>query len=203
MKYILLTVFFVTVAFRCAPPKNSQTIIGAGEPAIIETPKIEGEIIETPPPIPPGAVSANFLNDHVPFYAKVKSVDKQRGKTTINFEKITVPEIVIPEETFGASLSSLRFTEFDRDLLLVNAKLKDPGFNKYFVYILKNNQWKQVVSAFAIHKDNQPDTLQPIKVNPLNELELTRYYSVFNLDQASSSGYTWRLLTETIPILNK
>lgn len=203
MKYILLVIFFVTVAFRCAPPKGSENIIGNEEPSEMEAPEVIKVVPAKPPPIPPGAISANFMSDNIPFYAKVKSVDKKRGKTIISFEKSTVPEIIIPEETFGAQLSSLRFDEFDRDLLLINAKLKDPGFNKYYLYVLRKNQWKQVVNAFAIHRDNRPDTLQPIKVNPLNDLEMTRYYSVFDLDETSDLGYTWRLLSEIIPVLNK
>lgn len=203
MKYALLTVFFITVAFRCAPPKNTQPIIGSEVPVAVDTANIEEQVLVTPSPLPPGAISANFLSDTTPFYARVKSVDKKRGRTTINFEKSTVPELIIPEETYGARLSSLRFDEFDRDLLLVNARLKDPEFNKYYLYILKNNQWKQVVNAFAIHKDNKPDTLQPIKMNPLNDREMTRYYSVFDIVEANEMGHNWRLLTETITIENK
>ena len=202
-KYALLAVFILTVAFRCAPPKNTKPIIGEEIPVAVDTAQTAEQVIITPPPLPPGAISANFLTDTTPFYARVKSVDKKRGRTTINFEKSTIPEIVIPEETYGASLSSLRFDVFDRDLLLVNATLKDPKFNKYYAYILKNNQWKQVVNAFAIHKENKPDTLQPIKMNPLNDREMIRYYSVFNIDETSETGYTWLLLSETVPIENK
>ncbi|NND88438.1 MAG: hypothetical protein HKM28_04230 [Flavobacteriaceae bacterium] len=195
----------MSVSFRCASPKSKpeQPIIGGEESSSPTADAPDETIVIKPPRMPEGAVRANFKAYDVPFYASVKEVDRQRGKTVIEFEQRAIPKIVLPEKTYGATLSSLRFEEFDRDLLLVNAKLKDPVFNKYYLYILKNNQWKQVVNAFAIHRDNRPDTLQPIVVNPKNENEMLRYYSVFDLDQTSSLGYTWRLLQESIPIENQ
>ena len=57
-----------------------------------------------------------------------------------------------------------------------------------------------VVNSFAIHKDNMSDTLVPIRVDPENPNYMLRYYSVFDLDETSDLGYTWRLLSERIPI---
>lgn len=198
----ITTVLFISAILGCGTPpsKKPKTIIGKPKPAV-NIPKEEIPVIKEPK-IPEGAVSANFLSDNTPFYAFVHKVDKKKGITTIRFEKPNIPHIVLPE-TYGASLSMLRFDEFDRDLLLVTAKLKDPVFNKYYLYVHRNNTWKLVVNGFAIHQDNNPHTLEPIVVDPDDPTKMLRYYSVFDLDKTSNLGYTWRLLTESIPIKNK
>jgi hypothetical protein len=200
MKF-LVSAILIAVFLGCGTPtrKPGGDIIGTS-PQTTEVPPKEEIIIE--PVIPEGAVTANFLSGEVPFYAYVKNVDKSRGITSISFENTLLPDINIPE-SYGASLSSLRFPELDRDILLVTSRLKDPNFNKYYVYILKNNQWKQMVNGFAIHKSNRPDTLNPIIIDPGNPNNMLRYYSVFDLDQTSGKKYTWRLLTESIPIKYK
>ncbi len=198
------TLVTISLIFSCVSPTKNKNIIG---PPVEDTtvpvniPKEDLPIIEEPK-LPKGAVVANFLTDQEPFYASVASVDKRNGSTTITFEDAAAPKIIIPE-TYGATLTTLRFDEFDRDLLLVKAKLKDPVFTKHFLYVLRNNQWKLVVNGFSIHEDNNPESLSPIEVDPENSGNMKRYYSVFDLDQNSSSGYTWRLLTESIPILNR
>lgn len=196
----------ISLVLSCvSPPKSkNKTIISppvedTTVPVII--PKEDVPIIKEPK-LPKGAVIASFLSNKKPFFANVDKVDKRKGKTTIAFENGNAPKIVIPD-TYGATLSTLRFDEFDRDLLLVKAKLKDPIFTKHYVYVLRNNQWKLVVNGFSIHKDNNPESLKPIVVDPENTKNMKRYYSVFDLDETSSRGYTWRLLTESVPILNR
>ncbi|WP_432412036.1 hypothetical protein [Rasiella sp. SM2506] len=200
------TILSVCLIIGCgAPPqKKSKNIIGPNtdETTIpVNIPKENLPILEEPK-LPKGAVTANFLSNRKPFFAAVDNVDKRNGKTTINFEDAVAPNIVIPG-AYGATLTTLRFVEFDRDLLLVKAKLKDPVFTKHYLYILRNNQWKLVVNGFSIHQDNNPESLEVITVDPENSKNMKRYYSVFDLDQTSSLGYTWRLLTESVPILNK
>jgi len=162
--------------------------------------KVEPAIIEdSPPTVPAGAVTANFVNNSVPFYAHVKQVDRAKGETTIDFENASIPSIIIPK-TYGATLSTLRFDEFDRDLLLVTSRLKDPQFNKYYLFIYKGNRWQKVVNGFSIHRSHVTDSLVPIQVDKENTSNMFRYYSVFDLDETSELGYTWRLFSESIPI---
>ncbi|WP_034259651.1 hypothetical protein [Altibacter lentus] len=179
-------------------PKN---IIGDPEPnteteTVIETPVISEPIL------PKGAVTANYITKKTPFYAYVKGVDKSLDITEIAFEDAAIPAIRIPE-TVGASLSSLRFNEFESDLLLVTAKIKDPNFNKYYLYQFRNGRWEMVVNRFAIHRSHVNDTLIPITVDPANPGYMLRYYSVFDLDAKSDLGYTWRLLRESVPYLKQ
>ena len=200
------TVITLSLILSCvSPPKNkNKSVIG---PPVEDTtvpvniPKDELPVLEEPK-LPKGAVSANFMSDKEPFFAVVDNVDRRNGRTTIAFENSTAPKIVIPD-TYGATLTTLRFDEFNSDLLLVKAKLKDPVFTKHFLYVLRNNQWKLVVNGFSIHEDNNPESLEPIIVDPKNPRNMKRYYSVFDLDKSSKLGYTWRLLSESVPILNR
>ena len=180
------------------PPQKNKNVIG-NDP--IEETEVEDEVEVVPikPVLPKGAVTANYEAGNVPFYAFVEKIDKRNGLAIISFESDKAPTIKIPK-TYGANLSMLRFPEFESDLLLVTAKIKDPVFNKYYLYQLKNGQWSMVVNSFAIHKDNMSDTLVPIRVDPENPNYMLRYYSVFDLDETSDLGYTWRLLSERIPI---
>jgi hypothetical protein len=200
MKY-LVTLYVFGLLFGCG--SNPKEKIPR---EIIKDSSVSVDIIEEPtilePILPPGAVEANYIEGEVPFYAHVKYIDKKNGKTVIAFEDTRLPTITIPE-TYGATLTSLRFDEFDRDLLLVATKLKDPIFNKYFLYIYKDGQWKKVVNGFSIHKSHVDDTLVPIRIDPENPNNVFRYYSVFDLDETSELGYTWRLFSESIPIKNK
>lgn len=200
------TLITLSLILSCGtPPKDkNKSIIG---PPVEDTtvpaniPKDDLPVINEPK-IPNGAVTANFLTNKKPFYAVVEKTDTRNGRTTIAFENGTAPKIVI-SDAYGANLETLRFDEFDRDLLLVKTKLKDPVFTKHYLYILRNNQWKLVVNGFSIHKDNNPESLKPIIVDPANPNHMKRFYSVFDLDQNSSKGYTWRLLSESVPIMNK
>ncbi|QIE60125.1 hypothetical protein G5B37_11300 [Rasiella rasia] len=197
----------LTLLFGCvAPADKSKNVIGPtptveDTTTVVNIPKDELPVI-IEPKLPKGAVTANFRADQVPFYAVVDKVDRRRGRTTIKFEKPDVPAIVL-NESYGATLETLRFDEFDRDLLLVKSKLKDPVFTKYYLYVLRNNQWKLVVNGFSIHQDNNPGSLNPIMVDANDTNKMKRYYSVFDLDETSSLGYTWRLLQESVPILNR
>lgn len=195
--------FLLSVTLLCCgspPHKKNNVVIGPKDTntTVVLPPK---EVIIAPV-IPEGAVQANFISGVEEFYGYVKHVDSNKGFTTIAFEKETAPQLTIPK-AYGAVLSYLRFDEFDRDLLLLNTRLKDPNFDKYYLYILKNGQWLPVVNGWAIHKDNRPDTLSPIYVDPENPGRMFRYYSVFDLDATSELGYTWRLFNESIPIENK
>lgn len=154
------------------------------------------------PTTPTGAITANFNEEAIPFYAYIEETDTTEAITQIAFQKTEIPNITIPD-SYGASLSYLRFPEFDQDLLLVTAKIKDTSFNKYYLYQYQNNGWQLVVNRFAIHKNHVADTLTPIQVDPKNPKNMLRYYSVFDLDRESELGYTWRLLQESIPILTK
>ena len=100
----------------------------------------------------------------------------------------------------GAHLGVLKLKNFQNDVLLVNAKLKDTNFNEYYLYVWKDSLWKQPVNRFDIHKSNMSDTLIPIKNNPKDSTQLLRYYSVFDLDKTNGKKYTWRLMQESIPI---
>lgn len=192
----------VSLVISCGTPARDtpKTVIGPKPDPTTTIPNTEPTI--TTPKIPKGAVTANFLSDKVPFYAVVSKIDRRKGITTIRFQERSAPDIIIPE-TYGAKLSTLRFKEFDRDLLLVTTTLKDPVFNKYYLYIFKNNAWHLVVSPFSIHKDNHTPALKPIVVDAANTNNMKRYYSVFDLDETSTAGYTWRLLQESVPILKR
>ncbi|MDC7994677.1 hypothetical protein [Altibacter sp. HG106] len=183
------------------PQKNPSTSEAEDEKVIISSePRIE--IPEEEPAVPNGAVTATFNPNTASYYAYIKKIDMRRGETTIAFENNNAPPLIIPK-TYGASLEVLRFPEFESDLLLVTAQLKDPIFNKYFLYILKEGSWQPVVNGFALHKSHVSDTLVPIMVDPEKPGYMFRYYSVFDLDEESELGYTWRLFNESIPIQNQ
>jgi hypothetical protein len=184
-----------------SPPK---TVITAKEESnattIISDKVIDASEIVNEIPLPKGAVLGDYKGDALPFYAEIPKVDLKNRRTYVSFIS-DCPQIVIPE-TVGGTVSSLSLEGFDRDLLLVTAKLKDPNFNKYFLYILRNNEWKPVINGFAIHKSNLNQISQPLQINPDKPNEIVRYYSVFDLDKDSPLGYTWRLLHESIAVEN-
>lgn len=203
---LLFAPLLVLVLISCAAPQPKLTPNVLPEDdttssTVMETPVEEEEIIIVPT-IPKGAITANYESGLKAFYGFVENHTPSKGKTVIAFEDNSAPRIVL-NDTYGAELSFLRFPEFDRDLLLVNARLKDPNFNKYYLYILKDDQWKLVVNGWAIHKSNNPDALEPIIVDPKKRNHMKRFYSVFDLDKESALGYTWRLLEESIPIENR
>ena len=203
MKFSLLIPFFYFAACGSSSENTNKVVIGEpkSETVIIsEEINKEPEVITTT--LPNGAVSANYKADKIPFYGFVQNIDKNKGVTTIKFEDNKAPTLKLAK-TYGATLKMLRFDEFDRDLLLVDTKLKDPQFHKYHLYILKNGQWLPVVNPFAIHESHKEAQLNPIFVDPENPNNLFRYYSVFDIDETNEAGYGWRLHNESIAIKNR
>lgn len=183
------------LAFGCgSPTKKPKSVIGEDS--------IEKNVPEIITPfLPEGAVTADFNGNFQPFYAFVKKIDVKNEITFIGFEGEKHPQLLI-SESLGATLSLLKLEGFDRKILMVNAKLRDTNFNKYFLFVLRENQWRPVVNGFAIHKINMSDTLVPAKINPENPQELLRYYSVFEMDANSEKKYRWALLQESVLIEN-
>ena len=184
--------------------KKSTPVIGESESEIttILSDSISSESEITVPIIPDGAVFGNYNGDSIPFYARVRHVDNRGQITYIAFENDSLPQILVPK-TIGGAISKVFLNGFDRDLLLITAKLKDPNFKKYFLYVLRDKKWNPVMNGFAIHIANLEEVDSPFKINPENPDELLRYYSVFDLDKESDFGYTWSLLEESIPIENR
>ena len=149
--------------------------------------------------LPEGALSGNFLGNDDSLYAYIKEINPSTETTIIDFQNNKLPEIIIPE-SIGAQLYLLKLKNFDKDVLLVNAKLKDTNFNEYYLFVWQDSIWKQPVNRFNIHKSNMTDALIPIKNNPEDSTQLLRYYSVFDMDRASEKKYSWKLLEESIPI---
>jgi hypothetical protein len=201
MKLFLLIPLLYLMTCGSDSEKLNQVIIDDLQP---QTEPVSEVIIIAPVALkmPKGAVKANFNADKIPFYAHVKSVNKRKGITTIAFEKNKAPALVL-NDTYGATVSMLRFDEFDRDLLLVNSKIKDPQFHKYHLYILKKGYWLPVVKPFSIHESHVNASLKPIVVDPKNSDYMFRYYSVFDIDETSDLGYTWRLFNESVGIINE
>lgn len=201
----LINAFFTSgliLVICCGTPvKKPETLIG---PAInhtnnaTRTPLIQDSLKNITPSTPNSAVMGNYNGDLIPFYADITKVDMKKGGTYISFQDTTLQQLLIPK-TYGGTISSLVLDGFDRDLLLVTAKLKDKNFNKYFLYVLRDAQWKAVINGFAIHKSNNPETLQVIKVNSEKPKELLRHYSVFDIDENSDTGYQWLLKEESVP----
>jgi hypothetical protein len=188
-------------ALNCGSPSVKRTVIEDQEPTITVTDTIELPVIAEPI-LPLGATQGNFNGDQKAFYAYVSQVDLQNEITYISFENDAYQQIKVPK-SYGGTLSSFVLEGFDRDLLLLTAKLKDPNFNKYFLYVLRDNQWKPVMDGFAIHLSNMENIRNPIRINPTTPLELVRNYSVFSLDASDPLGYTWLLLEESVPIENR
>lgn len=200
MRLILLLgfVFFLKGCGTTAP--KSENVIGTPDPETQQTTTIpKTEPVKN---VPNGAVFGNYNGDNKAFYGHVRAVDKRKGTMVVAFEQRSLPPIII-NKAYGGTLSSLNLQGFDRDLLLVTTKLKDPSFNKYYVYVLRNNQWKEVVNGFAVHQSHFNQVITPISNDPGNSNNLNRFYSVFDLDATSATGYTWRLLSESVPIENR
>lgn len=156
-------------------------------------------VLEEAPMLPEGAIRADFIGNNDTIYAFVKETDPSGETTLIGFENELLPEITIPN-SIGAQLQILKLKNFQNDVLLVNAKLKDTNFNEYYVFVWKDSLWKQPVNRFDIHKSNMSDTMIPIQNDPLDSTLILRYYSVFDLDKTNGKKYTWRLMQESIPI---
>ncbi len=202
MKFLLLIPLFYIAACGSGSEKKNTVVIGDPNPtrepiseAIITAPE---DVVATPI----GAINGNFKTGNTPFYVYVKNVNKRKGITTIAFEDNHAPSLIL-NETYGATITTLRFDEFDRDLLLVNTKIKDPQFHKYHLYILKNGQWLPVVKPFTIHESHKEAQKNPIFVDPQNPNNMFRYYSVFDIDDTNDQDYGWRLHNESVAIKNR
>ena len=149
--------------------------------------------------IPKGAITADFLGNQDSLYAFVKNHDSANETTIIGFQNNILPDIIIPE-SIGSDLHVLKLKNFQADILLVNAKLKDTNFNEYYLFVWQDSIWKQPVNRFNIHKSNMSDTLIPISNNPKDSTQLLRYYSVFEMDGESEKKFTWKLMTENVSI---
>src|SRR5690606_5363535 len=191
MKYLFLAILFVFLGCKKFVSDYKQ-----------ETEEISEEpptfIIEEDE-LPEGSIIADFLGNQDSLYAFIKEIDPATEITLIGFENKKLPEITIPE-SIGAELQILKLKNFESDVLLVNAKLKDTNFNEYYLFVWQDSLWKQPVNRFDIHKTNMTDTLIPIRNNPEDSTQLLRYYSVFDMDRASEKKYSWKLMQESISI---
>lgn len=142
-------------------------------------------------------VKADFNGDSIKFYAHISSVDVASECTTIHFENENCTPLVV-FNTMGGSLSSLSLPGSDRDFLLFSAAINKNEFTRYFLFVLRNNEWKPVVTSFAIHKSNQIETEALIRIDPNNHTKLLRYYSVFDLDESQESINPWKLREESV-----
>ena len=184
----------------CGSPNNTKSIIESTETTPIRTDTIALEITEAV--VPTTAIMGDFNGDLSRFYANISDVNAKNQITEISFQDNKTPPLYV-QKTLGGALSLLTLEGFNRDLLLFTAKLKDPNFHKYYVFVHREGRWKEVVNSFAIHKSNFNNDIVPISENPDNPDELLRYYSVFDLDETNPDGYIWRLLQERVAIQNK
>lgn len=192
----LYFIFLIFILVGCGNTvEKSRNVIGEED---INVP-IPSESIEKTILVPDGAISGNFIEGSKPFYAHIKKIDRRNETTVIAFEGDKYQPIIIPESV-GAQLEILKLENFKQDLLLINAKLKDTNFNEYYLYQLKENEWRPVMNRFDIHKSNMSDTLVPIAMDPADSTKLVRYYSAFDLDNKSTKKFTWMLFRESIKI---
>ncbi len=200
-----VTTLVVLLLISCGAPQSSSTqgpIIQDEPTTVVNVDPIPVEEIEVVPSIPESAITANYRNGTPAFYGYVESVGSRSGEIVIAFEDDLAPKIVL-NDAEDATLSYLRFPEFESDLLLIDTRLKDLDIQQYYLFILKNNQWKEVVNGWGIHNSNKPEALTPISMDPDKSNHMLRYYSVFNLDKESSKKYSWMLLEESVPIANR
>ncbi len=191
MKCLFLAIVFLFISCKKATGDYHQET-----EVIIAKPT---NIIAEKTTLPEGAIKADFLGNRDSLYAFIKTVDASTETTFIDFENKKLPEISIPE-SIGAELQILKLKNFDGDILLVNAKLKDTNFNEYYLFVWDDSLWKQPVNRFDIHKSNMSDTLIPIRNNPKDTTQLVRYYSVFDMDSKSEKKFTWKLMQESVTI---
>lgn len=191
MKYFLLAISLLSFSCKESSDKyKPETDLIT--PEISESTKAKTDIRE-------GALKADFIGNKDSLYAFIKEIDASNKTTLIGFENEKLPEITIPEST-GAHLQALKLKNFDKDLLLVNAKLPDTNFNEHYVFLWKDSSWNQPVNRFDIHKSNMSNTLTPIRNDPKDSTKLLRYYSAFEMDRTSDKKFTWKLMLESIPV---
>ncbi len=191
MKYSFLAIVFLFLSCKEFGDEYKPEIdLNTPEPSNVIIEKID---------LPEGAIIADFFGNQDSLYAFIKENDPSNEVTLISFENNKLPEISIPE-SIGADLHILKLKNFDSDVLLVNAKLRDTNFNEYYLFVWKDSIWKQPVNRFDIHKSNMTDTLIPIRNNPKDSSQLLRYYSVFDMDRTSEKKYSWKLMQESVSI---
>ncbi len=191
MKYLFLTTVFLFLSCKkFGGDYRQETDLNTEESSNFIAEKTE---------LPEGALYADFMGNQDSIFAFIKEIDASTETTLIGFQNKKLPEITI-FESIGAQLNILKLKNFDSDVLLVNAKLKDTNFNEYYLFVWEDSIWKQPVNRFDIHKSNMADTLIPIKNNPKDSTQLLRYYSVFNIDRTSEKKYSWKLMQESVSI---
>ena len=142
-------------------------------------------------------VRADFNGDRNEFFAHICTVNPTDESTTICFEHSKYPPLVV-SNAIGGHITSLKLKGSDRDYLLFTANTNDEQFAKYFLFVLRNNEWKPVMNSFCIHKSNLSSALTPIRVDPNRPDKLLRYYSVFDLDEANLHKSPWKLEQESV-----
>ncbi|RMA64373.1 hypothetical protein [Ulvibacter antarcticus] len=142
-------------------------------------------------------VRADFNGDRNSFYAHISAVNRANESTTICFENSKCKPLVV-SNTIGGRIRSLKFKGSDRDYLLFTANINDDDFSKYFLFVLRNNEWKQVMNSFAIHKSNLSSTIAPIRIDPNDPDQLLHYYSVFDFEDAITAKNPWKLKEESV-----
>ncbi|RMA65712.1 hypothetical protein [Ulvibacter antarcticus] len=200
---ILKSSLILSISALClscgTPNKKNTNVIGPKETITDTLTTSTPNILK--PAAPEGAVFGNFNGDNNQLFSHIANFNSHQEKTEIGFQDKDIKKLIVPK-TLGGSLSLIELEGFDRDLLLFTAKLKDPNFNKYFLFVQRDGEWKPVINGFAIHKTNLTDTLIPIKIDPNNLRNISRHYSVFNLDDSNENGYSWLLQSESVPIKN-
>ena len=142
-------------------------------------------------------VLADFNGDRNAFFAHICTVNPANESTTICFEHSKYLPLVV-SNTIGGQITSLKLKGSDRDFLLFTANISDGEFAKYFLFVLRNNEWKPVMNSFCIHKSNLSSAKTPIRVDPNHPDKLLRNYSVFQLDEANLHKSPWKLEEESV-----
>ena len=142
-------------------------------------------------------ISGNYKGDSMEITAQIKTVNILEESTTISFNDLVCNEIIVPN-TLGGKRSSISLEGSDRDFLLFAANISDTEFVKYYLFVLRNNEWKLVINSFAIHKTNLRSNKQPIRVDPKSPNHLIRSYSVFYFYEYEKQRNPWKLKEEPI-----
>lgn len=140
-------------------------------------------------------VRADFNGDGNSFFAHICTVNQSDMSTTICFENSNYAPLVIPN-TIGGNLTSLSLKGSNRDYLLYTEY--DNELYEYYLFVLRNNTWNQVIDSFCIHESNLSSVIAPIRVDPNHSDQLLHYYSVFDLDAANVDKHPWKLEEESV-----
>ncbi|MCT8339674.1 hypothetical protein MG296_06390 [Flavobacteriaceae bacterium TK19130] len=194
--FIFLIISFFLLSCG-TPSKNSEEhVIGGPKEAVEST---DTSPIEETPPY--GAVRGDFMGSNDWFYVYPKKNKHGTGMALFS-EYEEIGKISLPKAV-ATKLEVYSDEAFATDILVARTQLEDPQFNKYHLFIFREGKWLPLVNGFAIHKSHMSDTLRPFWRDPKDATKVVRHYSVFDLDTSSDEGYTWRLLTESVPMLNR